>query len=81
MAQQDIGRGEAARVAMFLSGDELYRLTARKRPSAQRRWLTARGWRFELDGFGRPVVLREEAERRMLSAPVRKEPKVRVAAL
>lgn len=66
---------------IFLSADELYRLTALKRPSAQVRWLTARGWRFELDAWGRPVVLCAEAERRMLSGPVKREPKLRVAAL
>lgn len=66
---------------MFLPPDDLARLTGLKRPSAQVRWLSQHGWRFEVDAWGRPVVLREEAERRMLSGPVRREPKVRVAAL
>ena len=66
---------------MFLPPDELARLTGLRRPSAQVRWLAARGWRFEMDAYGRPIVLQAEAERRMLSGPVKREPKVRVAAL
>ena len=66
---------------MFLSADDLCRLTALKRPSAQVRWLAARGWKFETDRWGRPIVLCAEAERRMLSGPVSREPKLRVAAL
>ena len=66
--------------AVFLSADDLARLTGLLRPSAQCRWLAAHNWRFEVDRFGRPVVLRAEAERRMLSGPVRREPKLRVVA-
>ena len=66
---------------MFLSPDDLARLTGLQRPSAQLRWLAAHGWKFEVDRFGRPVVLRAEAERRMLGGPVRQEPRLRVASL
>lgn len=50
---------------MFLSSTEIQELTGYKRPADQRRWLSARGWPFELDANNRPVVSRAYTERRL----------------
>jgi hypothetical protein len=60
---------------VFLSQTELTELTGLKRGSAQARWLAQAGLRHVLAADGRPRVLRAEVERRMLSGPVRREPK------
>ncbi len=51
----------------FLSDIDLQQLTARVRPSSQRKWLLKNGWKFTLDSLGRPVVASIEAERKLLS--------------
>jgi len=51
---------------MFLSAENLYELTERRRPSDQIAWLRDRGWRFEVSAAGRPRVLVEEMQRKML---------------
>lgn len=50
---------------MFLSRDELHELTDYKRPAEQIRWLTKRGYRFEVGASGRPKVLRATVETRL----------------
>ena len=50
---------------MFLSPDEIERLTGYKRAAAQRRWLVDRGYRFDIDGRGRPVVATAAVEARL----------------
>lgn len=55
---------------MFLTADELAELTGLSRHSAQIRWLNDRGWAHAVNGDGRPVVSRQEAEDRMTSRPV-----------
>lgn len=52
---------------MFLGRSEVEQLTGLRQYAAQRRWLTDRGWKHEVDAGGRPVVLRAEMERHMLS--------------
>lgn len=52
---------------MFLTPAELKELTDLEQHAAQIRWLTDRGWKFEIGASGRPKVLRAEAERHMLS--------------
>lgn len=42
---------------MFLSEEEVERLTGRSRPSAQRRWLLEHGVPHEVNALGLPVVL------------------------
>ena len=42
---------------MFLTDTEVVRLTNRRRPKAQIRWLEDRGWPYTTDADGRPVVL------------------------
>ncbi len=52
---------------MFLSQEDLRSLTGYKRPTDQRRWLSKRGWAFEVSANGKNQVLLEEASNRMLS--------------
>jgi hypothetical protein len=66
---------------MFLTPTELADLTGLVRASAQVRWLARAGMRFVLAADGHPRVLRAEVERAMLSGPVKREPRVRVAGL
>lgn len=50
---------------MLLTSPELRAITGYARPAAQIRWLRGRGWPFEIDGRGRPVVLRAVAVARL----------------
>jgi hypothetical protein len=50
---------------LTLTPDELHDLTGYQRACAQRRWLTARGFVFEVRANGTPAVLRAHVERRM----------------
>ena len=52
---------------MFLSDQELERLTGYKSPAGFVRWLEARGWRFERTRGGAVIVSRVYAEK-MLGA-------------
>lgn len=52
-------------MTMFLTEAELQELTECVQPEAQRRWLTARGWPFEISSKGRNRVLRSVMERQM----------------
>jgi len=64
---------------LTLSPAELAALTGRQRPSAQSRWLAARGWPHERDADGRPVVLRTVAEMRLAGVSSRdRAPRVRL---
>lgn len=59
---------------MFLTVDELKDMTGYQRHADQRRWLTDKGWTFEVSANGKPVVARSYAESRIgashQSAPV-----------
>ena len=44
---------------MFMSKEELHELTGFRNRPGQIRWLSERGYRFELDRSGRPRVLRQ----------------------
>lgn len=52
---------------MFLSRDQLKELTDLTQPGAQIRWLTNKGFKFELGASGRPKVLIAEVEKHMLT--------------
>ena len=52
---------------MFLTSQELVELTDCKRGSGQIRWLSDRGYRFEISKYGRPKVLIDEVRAKMLS--------------
>ncbi|MCC5811352.1 MAG: DUF4224 domain-containing protein [Ectothiorhodospiraceae bacterium] len=58
-------------MALFLNADELQELTARKRPSAQIRWLDSNGVRYTRDAEGRPKVLRAHIDK-MLGGTTRR---------
>lgn len=53
---------------MFLTSDELTDLTGYKRHADQRRWLTARGWKFETAATGKPIVSKKFAEQKLSDA-------------
>ncbi len=55
-------------MSIFLSDQEMEELTDRRLPGAQRKWLEARGWRFEVTASGKPKVARSEFEFRMVSS-------------
>lgn len=58
-------------MSLVLAREELQDLTGYRQAAAQMRWLTDRGWRFEIGGDGRPKVARAEYERRMLGSKAR----------
>jgi hypothetical protein len=62
---------------MFLSSEEIQRLTGKKRPSAQIAWLRAKGYKVQVNGLGEPVVAIAEATRKLVggSAARQQEPK------
>ena len=51
---------------MFLSSDNIKALTGYTRPTDQRRWLVANGYRFDVRADGRPSVLVAQVEARQL---------------
>lgn len=50
---------------MFLSVEEIKRLTGKKRPSAQIAWLRKKGYKIDVNGLGEPVVAVSEAMRKL----------------
>ncbi len=56
-------------MSLFLTSDEICELTGRKLRSAQLRWLMDRGWIFETNAAGKPLVLRSYVDRRLGGAP------------
>ena len=55
---------------LLLTEAELYNLTGYDRFADQRKWLSARGWRFEREANGRPSVSRAYAEKQLGLEPV-----------
>jgi len=51
---------------VFLTSQELQRLTGYVRSSAQVRWLRKNGWRFTVNGLKEPVVAVAESERKLV---------------
>ena len=54
--------GAAMEITIFLTSDEVEALTGFKLPARQAKWLSAKGWRFEINGNRRPIVARKYAE-------------------
>jgi hypothetical protein len=52
---------------MFLTSQELQRLTGYARSSAQIRWLRKNGWRFTVNALKKPIVAVAESERKLVS--------------
>ena len=48
---------------IFLLADEVETLTGYKLPAHQTKWLSAKGWRFELNGNRKPIIARKYAEK------------------
>jgi hypothetical protein len=51
---------------MFLSIEEIERLTGKKRPTAQITWLKAHGYRFTVNGLKKPIVAVAESNRKLV---------------
>lgn len=49
--------------ALFLAPEEMEFLTGYKLPTHQTKWLSVKGWRFELNANRRPIVARKYAEK------------------
>lgn len=49
----------------FLQTEELLEITGYKHPSSQKDWLDKNGWRYVVNGSGRPIVNRWYARMRM----------------
>lgn len=49
---------------MFLTHQEIERLTGRKRPSAQIRWLRKKGYKIDVNGLGEPILAIAEYTRK-----------------
>ena len=63
----------------FLSQDEISELTGKKRPAVQIAWLSQKGWIFETNAAGRPIIHRDYARFRMGGSeqsqqPLKKQP-------
>jgi hypothetical protein len=56
---------------MFLSDDELAKLTGRPQKSKQIEWLRANGWRFAVRATGHPLVAISEAQRHLVGGATR----------
>ena len=50
-------------LSFFLSAEEVEHLTGFKLPRHQARWLSAKGWRFELNANRKPIIARGYVER------------------
>lgn len=55
---------------MFMSEQEIERLTGKKRPSAQIRWLRDHGYKVDVNGLNKPIVAVAEANRKLLGGSV-----------
>lgn len=53
---------------MFLTPEEIIRITGRRQRAGQKKVLTAKGYTFEEDGMGWPLVSRHAAEKRFGTA-------------
>lgn len=51
---------------MFLTVEEIQRLTGKKRPSAQIAWLKDHGYRFTVNGLRQPIVAVAESTRKLV---------------
>ena len=56
---------------MFLSDEELVRLTGRPQKSKQIEWLRNHGWRFAVKATGHPLVAISEAQRHLVGGSSR----------
>lgn len=55
---------------MFLSKEDLYELTDFKAAHAQCRWLTNKGYPFDISSSGKPKVLKTYVEHRLSASTI-----------
>ncbi len=66
MASVEVSDGlPGAEKMLFLTAEEVRDLTGYQRNADQRKWLSVRGWVFEVAGTGRPIVSVAYAEQRL----------------
>ena len=58
---------------MFLTVSEIERLTGKKRPSAQVRWLRKKGYKIEVNGLGEPILAVAEYTRKAVGGSVARQ--------
>jgi hypothetical protein len=58
---------------MFATEAQLRRLTGRTRYSAQIRWLQRKGYKFDVNGLGQPIVASAEINRKLVGGSARQE--------
>lgn len=68
-------------MSIFVTPEQLAEITDLVQHAAQIRWLTARGWKFEVSSTGRPRVLVAEMERHMLGAKQKQPRRLNLAAI
>lgn len=66
---------------MFLTPQEIERLTGRKRASAQIRWLKDHSYRFTVNGLQQPVVAVAEANRKLVGGTAARQEEPRWEAM
>ena len=59
---------------LFLTAEEVYRITRKRQRAAQRRVLLAKGYAFDEDAAGWPLVLRTTVEQRHAAQPRQEGP-------
>ena len=69
-----LGDGAVTGARLFLDADELFELTGYRLAKYQAKELRRRGWRFECNAAGRPLVARAYFERRMVGQAAAPEP-------
>lgn len=58
---------------MFLSPQDIERLTGKKRHSAQVRWLRKKGYKIEVNGLGEPILAVAEYNRKNVGGAAARE--------
>ena len=58
---------------MFLTSEDISKLTGLTQSAAQARWLRSRGYKYEMNGLGRPVVAMAEVLRKLVGGRPRTE--------
>lgn len=68
-------------MSLFLTPEQLHEVTDLVQHKAQIRWLSARGWKFEVSSTGRPRVLLAEMERHMLGTKQKQARRLNLSAI
>jgi hypothetical protein len=68
-------------MSLFVTPAALAEVTDLVQHAAQIRWLTERGWKFEISAAGRPRVLVAEMQRHMLSGASKQRRALNLAAI